>query len=107
MSFVYCSIYIMGLVFEWIKQHGGVAAMEENSRKKSERIYKMIDNSCGFFCCPVDKNCRSRMNVPFRITCAEGCDILEKKFIDMAGQEGMIQLKGHRLGPCFVIEFFF
>jgi len=90
------SIYIMGLVFEWIKEQGGVETMEANSKKKSERIYKIVDTSSGFFSCPIAKSCRSRMNLTFRISCQEGCDILEKKFIDLAAEQGMIQLKGHR-----------
>lgn len=86
----------MGLVFRWKKEHGGVKAMEDNSRQKSEMIYDIIDNSSGFFSCPVNKNCRSRTNVPFRIGNPDSHDVLEKKFIDMAGEQGMIQLKGHR-----------
>ena len=43
------SIYIMGLVFQWKKKHGGVASMEANSKKKSSMIYNIIDNSSGFY----------------------------------------------------------
>lgn len=90
------SIYIMGLVFRWKKEHGGVEGMQKNSKQKSDMIYNIVDHSSGFFQCPVDKSCRSRTNVPFRIGPEEGCDVLEKKFIDMALEKGMIQLKGHR-----------
>ncbi|WAR25444.1 SERC-like protein [Mya arenaria] len=90
------SIYIMGLVFNWKKENGGVDGMEENSLVKSGLIYDVIDNSSGFYVCPVNIDCRSRMNVPFRIGSAEGCDVLEKKFLDQAAELGMIQLKGHR-----------
>lgn len=90
------SIYIMGLVFQWKKKHGGVASMEANSKKKSSMIYNIIDNSSGFYVCPVDKACRSRMNIAFRVGSAEGNDILEEKFLSEAAKLGMIQLKGHR-----------
>ena len=86
----------MGLVFDWIKRQGGVQKMEENSKAKSEAMYKLLDTSSGFFSCPINKNCRSRVNVPFRIGSAEGEDVLEKKFIEKAAEKGMIQLKGHR-----------
>ena len=87
----------MGLVFHWKKEHGGVEAMEKNSAEKSSLIYDIIDHSSGFYVCPVKKTCRSRTNVPFRIGSAEGCDVLEKKFLEQASEKGMIQLKGHRL----------
>jgi len=86
----------MGLVFRWKKEHGGVEAMEKYSGEKSSLIYNIVDHSSGFYSCPVDKNCRSRTNVPFRIGSEDGCDVLEKKFVDMAIEKGMIQLKGHR-----------
>ncbi|KAH3819077.1 hypothetical protein DPMN_120808 [Dreissena polymorpha] len=90
------SIYIMGLVSSWKLEHGGVEGMEENSRKKSDLIYDVMDNSSGFFVGPINKNCRSRTNVTFRIGSREGCDVLEKKFLDMASKCGMKELKGHR-----------
>jgi len=89
-------IYVMGLVFKWVKRHGGVEGMAKCSNTKSKLIYDIIDKSNGFFHCPVEKNVRSRMNVPFRIGSAEGIEELEKKFLKQAEDEGMIQLKGHR-----------
>ncbi|XP_010734269.2 phosphoserine aminotransferase [Larimichthys crocea] len=90
------SIYIMGLVLEWIKNNGGSAAMETLNKQKSSMIYDIIDTSNGFYACPVDAACRSRMNVPFRVGKKEGDDELEKKFLDGASKRGMISLKGHR-----------
>lgn len=46
---LYCSIYVMGLVLEWIKNNGGAAAMEKLSSIKSQMIYDVIDNSQGFY----------------------------------------------------------
>ncbi|XP_051279145.1 phosphoserine aminotransferase [Dicentrarchus labrax] len=90
------SIYIMGLVLEWIKNNGGSAAMETLNKQKSSMIYDIIDASNGFYVCPVDEGCRSRMNVPFRVGKKEGDEALEKKFLEGASKRGMISLKGHR-----------
>ncbi|XP_032294884.1 probable phosphoserine aminotransferase [Drosophila virilis] len=89
-------IYVMGLVFKWIKRSGGVAGMCERAKAKSQLIYEIIDQSKGFFYCPVQKQVRSHMNVPFRIGSASGDEKLEKEFLAQAEAEGMIQLKGHR-----------
>ncbi|XP_076843215.1 phosphoserine aminotransferase isoform X2 [Brachyhypopomus gauderio] len=90
------SIYIMKLVLEWIKGNGGAEAMEILNRQKSSLIYDIINISNGFYCCPVDVQCQSRMNVPFRIGKKEGDESLEKLFLDGASKLGMISLKGHR-----------
>ncbi|XP_018614550.2 phosphoserine aminotransferase [Scleropages formosus] len=90
------SIYIMSLVLEWIKNNGGTAAMERLNKQKSNMIYDIINGSGGFYVCPVDMSCRSRMNIPFRIGGKEGDEALEKKFLDGASKLGMISLKGHR-----------
>lgn len=86
----------MGRVFEWIKRNGGVDGMNKRSLLKSQLIYKIIDESNGFYACPVEKNCRSRMNIPFRIGGSTGNDDLEKEFLKKAEEMGMLQLKGHR-----------
>ncbi|XP_061396390.1 probable phosphoserine aminotransferase [Musca vetustissima] len=89
-------IYVIGLVFQWIQRNGGIDGMSKNAQTKSELIYDVINKSNGFYYCPVDKNVRSRMNVPFRIGGPAGNDNLEKAFLSKAESEGMIQLKGHR-----------
>jgi len=67
------------------------------SKEKSDFLYDFIDNS-GFYSNPVDKKCRSRMNIPFRVNMDEA---LEKKFVVEADKEGLIELKGHRMvGGC-------
>ncbi|CAG08613.1 unnamed protein product, partial [Tetraodon nigroviridis] len=86
----------MGLVMEWIKSCGGSAAMETLNRKKSSIIYDVINASNGFYVCPVEEACRSRMNVPFRVGRREGDEELEKEFLDGASKLGMLSLKGHR-----------
>ncbi|XP_066470692.1 phosphoserine aminotransferase [Tiliqua scincoides] len=90
------SIYIMGLVLEWIKKNGGVAAMDKLSQIKSQMVYDIIDKSNGFYECPVERKNRSRMNVPFRIGSIKGDEALEKKFLDKAVEQNMLSLKGHR-----------
>ncbi|CAL8249126.1 unnamed protein product [Merluccius merluccius] len=90
------SIYIMSLVLEWIKNNGGTAAMAKLNKEKSSMIYDIIGASNGFYVCPVDDACQSRMNVPFRVGSKEGDEALEKKFLEGASQRGMIALKGHR-----------
>lgn len=88
------SIYIMGLVFEWLKAQGGTEAMAERNNKKASMIYNLIDHSNGFYVSPVEVKMRSFMNIPIRIK--NGDEQLEKQFLDEALKQGMIQLKGHR-----------
>ncbi|XP_067886104.1 phosphoserine aminotransferase-like isoform X5 [Heterodontus francisci] len=90
------SIYIMGLVLQWIKNCGGAQAMEQNSTAKSKLIYDVIDGSNGFYVCPLASTCRSRMNIPFHIGNANGDSALETEFLDKAAKYNMMSLKGHR-----------
>lgn len=90
------SIYVVGKVLNWIKRSGGVKAMCENSAKKSNMLYDLIDNSNGFYHCPIEKPYRSRMNVVFRVGNTEGDEAVEKEFLKGAEQLKMLQLKGHR-----------
>ncbi|MBI5195910.1 MAG: 3-phosphoserine/phosphohydroxythreonine transaminase [Nitrospirae bacterium] len=83
--------YIAGLVFEWIKQKGGLKAMAEINRRKAGKLYNFIDNSA-FYKNPVSISCRSWMNVPFTLVKQE----LDKKFLEEAGKAGLVALKGHR-----------
>ncbi len=86
------SIYIMGLVFEWLEvEIGGISVIEELNRKKAQILYDYIDQSV-FFKSPVMKEYRSLMNIPF--TLAD--DDLNNKFITEAKSEGLSELKGHR-----------
>lgn len=80
----------------WIKKNGGIKTMYDNSLKKSQLLYNRIDQSNGFYSCPIDKPFRSRMNVVFRVGGADGDDALEKEFLKGAEALQMLQLKGHR-----------
>lgn len=84
--------YVAGLVFQWVKQQGGVEVMEQNSIKRSAKLYQLIDAS-GFYHNPIAPEYRSRMNVTF--TLADNG--LEGLFLQEAGANGLACLKGHRL----------
>jgi phosphoserine aminotransferase len=86
------SIYMAGLVFEWLIELGGLAAIEKQNIKKAELLYNYIDSS-DFYSNPIDIKNRSRMNVPFRILNED----LHASFVTGAENLGMIGLKGHRL----------
>lgn len=86
------SIYIAGLVFQWLKRQGGVAAMEQVNIRKAELLYRCIDESDGFYHNPVEVADRSRMNVPF--TLRENA--LDDVFLAEAEQAGLVALRGHK-----------
>lgn len=85
------SWYFMGLVFEWIKEQGGVAALEARNIRKAEKLYAAIDSS-GFYANPVEVASRSRMNVTFTLA----NDTLDALFLSEAKAAGLVTLKGHR-----------
>ncbi len=85
-------VYMLNKVLGWVEEKGGVAAMESRALEKSSLLYEEIDNSNGFYHCPVAGAHRSRMNVVFRLA----DESLESRFIEEAAEEGMIGLKGHR-----------
>ena len=85
------SWYLSGLVFEWLKEQGGVEAMEQRNRAKKDRLYGFIDSS-RFYTNPISVNARSWMNVPFRLA----DERLDKAFLAGADARGLLNLKGHR-----------
>ena len=85
------SIYVAGEVFKYLKSIGGIAEMERRNREKAQMLYDFIDSS-RLFSCPIAKEDRSLMNVVFVTGDAE----LDKKFIALAKENGMINLSGHR-----------
>ncbi|KPU42314.1 phosphoserine aminotransferase [Oxobacter pfennigii] len=84
------SIYIAGLVFEWLLQLGGVKAMEKINMEKAEILYSALEES-KLFTSPVNKKDRSLMNIPFMAP----TDELNKKFISEAEVMGLTTLGGH------------
>lgn len=85
------SIYMCGLVYEWIKENGGVEAMQKINEEKAKLLYDYIDSS-NLFKGTVDKYDRSLMNVNFKT----GNEELDKKFIKEATERGLVNLKGYR-----------
>nr|XP_043613683.1 phosphoserine aminotransferase 2, chloroplastic-like [Erigeron canadensis] len=85
-------IYMCGLVFEDLLAQGGLVEVEKKNVKKAKILYDAIDESGGFYRCPVEKSVRSLMNVPFTLEKSE----LEGEFVKEAAKEKMVQLKGHR-----------
>jgi phosphoserine aminotransferase len=85
------AIYIAGLVFRWLKAEGGLAAMAERNRSKAALLYDYLDSS-GFYKSPVQRDCRSLMNVPFKLR----DEALDDVFLKGADARGLLQLKGHR-----------
>ncbi len=86
------SIYVAMLVFRWLKELGGVPAMQKINEEKAKILYDFIDNS-SFYKNNVNKKDRSLMNVPFVSPNEE----LDAKFIKEAAANGLVSLKGHRI----------
>ncbi|MEO5365775.1 MAG: 3-phosphoserine/phosphohydroxythreonine transaminase [Magnetococcus sp. WYHC-3] len=85
------AIYILGLVLAWVKDLGGVAAMEQINIRKAQRLYQAIDASA-LYRSPVRPDSRSRMNIPFVLAREE----LNAPFLAEAKKAGLVSLKGHR-----------
>ena len=84
-------IYICGLVFKWLKKHGGLAGMKAINEKKAALLYDYLDSS-RLFRGTVAKEDRSLMNVPF----VTGDKEKDAAFIAKAEKAGFVNLKGHR-----------
>jgi phosphoserine aminotransferase len=85
------SIYIAGLVFQWLKKNGGIAAMEQRNIAKAQLLYDFLDSS-SLFENRVAKDCRSRMNVPFFLR----DESRNEAFLAGAKAANLLQLKGHK-----------
>lgn len=86
------SWYVAGLVFEWLKDLGGLEGMAAINQRKAAKLYAAIDGSNGFYKNPVATHCRSWMNVPFTLPREE----LDELFLKEAKKAGLVTLKGHR-----------
>ena len=85
------AIYIAGLVFQWLKKQGGVAAMEQRNIAKAALLYDYLD-STDFYRNNIALDSRSRMNIPFFLS----DESLNDTFLAGAKERQLLQLKGHK-----------
>jgi phosphoserine aminotransferase len=85
-------IYLTSLVCDWLKDQGGVEAMEVRNREKAAILYDAIDSSDGFYSAHATREARSLMNVTFRLPTPD----LDEKFCSEAETLRMDGLRGHR-----------
>lgn len=91
------NIYMCGLFFRHMIKEGGLSHYQQLSDQKSKALYDFIESSDGFYSCPIDNNCRSRMNIVFILKNDELCN----RFLVEAKAEGLISLGGHKsVGGC-------
>jgi phosphoserine aminotransferase len=87
------AIYVVTLVTKWLLTDiGGLAKMLERNQHKSKMLYDVIDASSGFYTGHAQPECRSLMNVVFRLP----SDEMTKKFTEQSAAQGLADLKGHR-----------
>lgn len=84
--------YLAGLVFQWLKELGGIKAIAKVNQAKAELLYQAIDSS-DFYNNPIDMQYRSKMNISFWLK----DESLNEKFIAQAEQQGLMALQGHRI----------
>jgi phosphoserine aminotransferase len=95
------AVYVCLLTLRWLKQQGGVAAIEKINKQKAALLYDLLDHS-SLFVPTVDTADRSRMNVVFTMK----DDGLEKKFLETCKQNGMVGVKGHRTVGGFRVSLY-
>jgi phosphoserine aminotransferase len=87
------AIYVLNLITRWLLNDiGGLEKMDALNRRKAARLYQVIDDSEGFYQGHAAPECRSLMNVTFRLP----SDELTKAFTDAAKQRDLVALAGHR-----------
>ena len=85
------AIYVVMLTLRWLKNKGGVVAIEKENDAKAKLFYETLD-ALPVFKTPVAVEDRSKMNAVFIIDNPE----LEKKFLEICKANGMVGIKGHR-----------
>jgi phosphoserine aminotransferase len=85
------AVYAMGLVMKWLIGQGGLSAIAQVNERKAQKLYAEIDRT-GFYRGTAAKDCRSLMNVTFRLATEE----LESAFVKESTAAGLDGLKGHR-----------
>lgn len=87
------AIYTAGLVFKWLLELGGVDAIQKLNEQKAQVLYDYLDNSKLFKAAVAKKTDRSTTNIPF----VTGDAALDARFVAQATENGLLNLKGHRL----------
>jgi phosphoserine aminotransferase len=87
------SIHVARYVLDWLREQGGLAAVDARNREKAALVYGVIDEQPDFFRSPVERGSRSLMNVVFRLPDEE----LDKRFVAEAKRAGLVGVKGHRI----------
>jgi phosphoserine aminotransferase len=95
------AIYVCMLTLRWLKKQGGIAAIQQINNQKAKLFYDTLD-SLPLFKGIIAKEDRSKMNAVFVM----GDPVLEKEFLDLCKQEGMIGIKGHRTVGGFRISMY-
>jgi phosphoserine aminotransferase len=85
------ALYMAGLVFDWIREQGGLSAIAAHNDAKAALLYRTVDAS-SFYRNSIDPACRSRMNVPFYLA----DESRNEAFLAGAQAAGLLQLKGHK-----------
>ncbi len=85
------AVYTLGLVMKWLIAQGGLTAIAGVNERKAAKLYTEIDRT-GFYRGTAHKDCRSLMNVTFRLATED----LEKAFVTESTAAGLDGLKGHR-----------
>ncbi len=85
------AVYVAMLTLRWLKEQGGIPALEKINEQKAKLMYETLD-ALPLFLTPVAKEDRSKMNAVFLIE----NPVLEEEFLDRCKSEGMVGVKGHR-----------
>ena len=86
------AIYMSGLCLKWLREQGGVEGIEKINIEKAGWLYDVLDNST-FYRAAAEAGSRSRMNVTFTTPDPD----TDAKFVKEAADNGLVNLKGHRL----------
>ena len=87
------AIYILLLIGRWLRgEIGGLGRMAEINAEKAGLLYDVLDGSQGFYRGHAQPDCRSHMNVTWRLPSEE----LEQTFVKQAQSRNLFELKGHR-----------
>ncbi|KAA0187471.1 Phosphoserine aminotransferase [Fasciolopsis buskii] len=84
--------FVIDVMLRWVENQGGLEKMDKACKEKSQMVYRLIDNSDGFYRCPSHPENRSRVNVILRLADPK----LEKLWLLEAKNVGLIGLNGHQ-----------